>query len=148
MTDLSADAPLRFLGEPKSEKFLMDTSTAQTIYKGAGVIIDMGTDAVNVHTAKSITMVSTDVNVGIAAETKSVVAGDPETTEIEVYVEPSIIGFPTAVLTNASAGKIVSMSDTGTLSVAAVGAYPQIGTLFKVEDGYAYVALVTPFPKA
>lgn len=145
MTNLSADAPLRFKGEVKSELFVLDTLATQVVYKGEGVIIDQNVDSLLVHTARGVTMVTGDVFIGIAAEGKTVMAGDQERTEIEVYVWPSIIGFKNAVLTNASLGKVVSMSDTGTLSVAAVGAYPRIGKLFKVEDGYAYVELDSPF---
>jgi hypothetical protein len=145
MAPLTADAPLRFKGEVKTEKFILDTSGAQIIYKGCGIILDADVDTVNVHTAEGVTMVTGDVFIGIAAEAKQVAAGALERTEIEVMVWPTIVGFKNAVLTNVSLGKVVSMSDTATLSVAAAGAYPRIGKLFKVEDGYAYVQLDSPF---
>jgi hypothetical protein len=145
MAPLTADAPLRFKGEVKTEKFILDTSGAQIIYKGCGIIIDVNVDSTNVHTAEGVTMVTGDVFIGIAAEAQQVAAGALERTEIEVMVWPTIVGFKNAVLTNTSLGKVVSMSDTGTLSVAAVGAYPRIGKLFKVEDGYAFVQLDSPF---
>lgn len=145
MTALSADAPLRFKGEVKTEIFILDTSRTQKIYKGGGIIIDQNVDSLLVQSAEGVTMVTSDVFIGIAAEAKSVIAADFENVEIQVFVWPSIIGFKDAVLTNASLGKVVSMSDTATLSVAAVGAYPRIGKLFKVEDGYAYVELDSPF---
>jgi hypothetical protein len=145
MTALSADAPLRFKGEVKSELFRMDTSSGWTCYKGGGIIIDANVSGAHVRTAEGCTMVTGDVFIGIAAEGKTVVTGALETTELEVYVWPSIIGFKNAVLTNTSLGKVVSMSDTATLSVASPGAYPRIGKLFKVEDGYAYVELDSPF---
>lgn len=144
MTDLSADAPLRIKGEGKTEKFFLDTSGAQTCYKGVGMIIDQSVDTLLAHTAKSITCVDGDVFLGIAAEGKAVAASDPETTEIECYVWPSIVGFKSTVFTNADLGKTVYMSDTGTLS-GSNGAYPRIGKLFKVEDGYCYVALESPY---
>jgi hypothetical protein len=145
MADLSADANLKYKGETKTEIFFLDTSGAQIVYKGEGLIIDQNVDTLNARTARGVTMVTGDVFLGIAAEGKTVQAGALERTEIQAYVWPSIIGFKNAVLTNADLGKVVSMSDTGTLSVAAVGAYPRIGKLFKVEDGYAYVELDSPF---
>jgi hypothetical protein len=145
MTALSKDAPLRFKGEVKTEKFICDTSTGWTCYKGGGIIIDADVDTTNVRTAEGSTMVTGDVFIGIAAEGKTVVTGALERDEIEVMVWPTIVGFKDAVLTNTSLGKVVSMSDTATLSVASPGAYPRIGKLFKVEDGYAYVQLDSPF---
>jgi len=144
MTALSADAPLRRIGEDQFEKFFLDTSGSYTIYKGGGVIIDQSVDTLLAHTAEGVTCVDGDVFLGIAAEKKSVVSGDPETTEIMLLVEPSIVGFKSTVFTNADLGKPVYMSDTGTLS-ASNGAYPRIGNLFKVQDGYAYVQLRSPY---
>ena len=144
MTNLSADAPLRFKGESKSEIFTLDTSSTQILYKGVGVIIDQSIDTLLAHTAASITCVDGDVFLGIAAEGKTVLAGEAERTEIQVYVSPTIVGFKSTVAVNADLGKAVYMSDTGTLSLSN-GAYPQIGKVFKVEDGYVFVELVTPF---
>ena len=144
MAELTHDAPLRFLGEAKSERFYLDTSAAKQVWKGAGVIIDQSEDTTHVRTANAVVAVDGDVFVGIAVEAKYVKAGDPETTELEVYTYPSIVGFKSTVFTDADLGKVVYMSDTGTLSDTN-GAYPQIGSLYKVEDGYAYVSLDTPF---
>jgi hypothetical protein len=143
MTALSSAANLRVLGEQFTERFILDTSGAQTIYRGTPMIIDQSVDPLLVHTADSITCVDGDVFMGIAAENKSVGSGDAETTEIECYVWPTILGFKSAVLTNADCGKSVYMSDSGTLS-ATNGAYPKIGKLFKVADGYAFVSLDSP----
>jgi hypothetical protein len=146
MSDLTMDAPIKLLGESKSERFVIDTAAARRFYKGQPVIIDQNVDAENVIPyVDSVAMTSTDVCVGIAAESKSVALGDPEDyrSEIEVYVWPSIIGFKSEVFTNADLGKTVYMSDSATLSETAT-ANPEIGTLHKVEDGYAYVALSTP----
>lgn len=144
MADLTADAQIRFLGEGKTERFFLDTSVAQTIYKGQPLIIDQSEDTVNATGFVDATVVAvTDVFLGIAAEGKTVALAAPETTEIEVYVWPSIVGFKSTVFTNADLGKAVTMSDSGTLSVTTL-ANPPIGTLFKVEDGYCYVALDTP----
>jgi len=144
MTALSADASLRYIGEPQFEKFTLDTSGSYTCYKGGGVIIDQSVDTLLAHTAESITCVDGDVFLGIAAEKKAVVSGDPETTEIILLVEPSIVGFKSAVFTNADLGKPVYMSDTATLT-ASNGAYPRIGNLFKVQDGYAFIQLRSPY---
>jgi len=86
---------------------------------------------------------TTDVFVGIAAENKAVASGDPENTEIELYVGPTIVGFKSAVFTEADLGKTVYMSDSGTLSTTA-SQNPQIGKLWRVQDGYAFVQLSAP----
>lgn len=144
MADLTYDAQLRLLGESKSEKWHLDTSGAQTIYKGQPMMIDQSVDTLNARGFVDATVVDpADVILGIAAEGKSVVSGGDETTEIEIYVWPSIIGFKSAVFTNADLGKTVYMSDSGTLSATAAD-NPEIGTLDKVEDGYCYVRLSTP----
>lgn len=146
MAELTADAALRIWGEAKTEKFHCDSSGAQTIYKGAGVVIDASVDTVYAHTASGVTCVDGDVFLGISAEKHVTVSGDSETNAdslVEVYVEPTVVGFKSAVFTNADLGKTVYMSDTSTLS-ASNGAYPQIGKLHRVEDGYAYVRLSTP----
>jgi hypothetical protein len=144
MSALDQDANLRILGEAYTEAFILDTSGAQTIYKGVPMVIDQNVDTVNVHGADGLTLADGDVFMGIAAEGKSVGSGDPETTEIECYVWPTILGFKSAVLTNADCGKDVYMSDSATLT-ASNGAYPRIGKLFKVADGYAFVALDSPY---
>lgn len=144
MADLSADANIRFLGEGKTQKWYLDTSGAQTIYKGQPMIIDQSVDTLYARGFVDATVVApTDVCLGIAAEGKSVLAAGAETTEIEIYTYPSIVGFKSTVFTDADLGKTVYMSDSGTLSVT-VADNPQLGTLFKVEDGYAYVRLTTP----
>lgn len=144
MSDLTSDAYLKVKGESKTEIFFMDTSVAQTIYRGQPVMIDQSVDTINVvGFVDSVVVAATDVIVGIAAEGKSVAAGDPETKEIEVYTAPTIVGFKSTVFDNADLGKTVYMSDSGTLSETAAD-NPEIGKLFKVEDGFAYVLLTTP----
>ena len=144
MADLTYDAYIKTKGEVKKEIFFLDTSGAQTIYKGQPMIIDQDVDTVYVRGFVTATVVAaTDVFVGIAAEGKSVLASGAETTEIEVITGPSIVGFKDATLTNADLGKTLYMSDSATLSETA-SQNPQIGTLFKVEDGYAYVKLTSP----
>jgi len=69
---------------------------------------------------------------------------DTETdNEIEIYTWPSIVGFQSAVFTDADVGDTVYMSDSGTLS-ATPDDNPQIGKLHRVVDGYAYVQIVSP----
>lgn len=143
MTDLTQDAPLRLKGEAKTELFFLDTSSAQTVYKGQPMLLT-STDWINPQGFVDATNVAAaDICVGIAAEGKSVLASAAETTEIEIYTAPSIVGFKSTVFDNADLGKTVYMSDSAVLSETA-GDNPQIGTLFKVEDGYAYVKLTTP----
>jgi hypothetical protein len=157
MANLSADAPLRIWGPAHTERFHCDSSGTYTIYKGCGLVIDANVDTINAHTAASLTLVDGDVFLGIAAEKKVVTSGDSETdanSMVEAYVGPTIVGFKSAVFTNADLGKAVGMSDTGTLiaygagvfnPASSGGAYPRIGRLHRVEDGYAYVELDSPF---
>jgi hypothetical protein len=151
MTVLSADAPLKFRGEPKTEKYILDTAAAQIIYRGVPLMIDDNSDTEHVVISSAITVTTSDCFVGIAAEGRSVAAGTlerEETAGIEVYVEPTIIGFKSTVFTLDEIGKVVSMSDTGALVAGTGGTYPRIGKLFKVEDGYAFVQLETPWVQA
>jgi hypothetical protein len=144
MTDLSQNAPLRTRGTEYLEQFLLDSSAAQHPYKGSPMIIDQSADTTKARAFIDATTVDpTDVFVGIAAEEKVVAAGDAETEYITVYVAPTIVGFKSSVFTDADMGKTVYMSDSGTLSTTAAD-NPQIGTLIRVLDGYAYVQLTAP----
>jgi hypothetical protein len=146
MADLTANAPLRIKGEIYTQKRKIDTAAARTIYKGQPMIIDQSVDATGnvVQFVDAVVVDPTDVFVGIAAEGKSVASGASETTELEMYVEPTIVGFKSAVYTDgADLGKTVYMSDSGTLSATAAD-NPQIGKLHSVEDGYAFVQLASP----
>lgn len=146
MADLTADAPIRLLGEATSERFPVDTAYAVTIYKGQPMIIDQSSDDQNAMPFVDARVVApTDVCLGIAAEGKVIAAGDPQDDKnvIEVYVGPTVVGFKSTVFDNADLGKTVYMSDSATLSETAAD-NPQIGKLVKVQDGYAYVELTTP----
>lgn len=149
MANISQDTPLRFKGEVKTENFILDTLAAQIVYRGVGLVIDQNVDAEYAHIA-NLALVSGDVFLGIAAHGKSVQAGDPERAEsagVEVIVEPSIVGFKMSnygTFTNTNVGTVICMSDTGTLT-ATPGAYPRIGKIFKIEDGYVFVQLETPW---
>ena len=145
MADLSADAPLRFWSEAHSEKWVLDNSAAQSIYKGQPMIIDQSADTVYIRGfIDATTVAATDIFIGIAAEGATVATTDNETDNvIEVYTWPTIIGFKSTVYTDADVGDTVYMSDSGTLSATAAD-NPQIGKLHRVEGGYAYVQLVSP----
>lgn len=146
MADLTANAPLRFLGATVSERFPVDTAYAVHIYKGQPMIIDQSSDAENAMPWVTARVVAaTDVCLGIAAEEKVIAAGDTEDDKnfVEVYVGPAVVGFKSTVFTNADLGKTVYMSDSSTLSETS-SQNPQIGKLVKVEDGYAYIELTTP----
>ena len=144
MADLTANAPLRILGELWTEKFLLDSSAAQHAYKGQPMIIDQSEDTLNVRAFVDATVVAaTDVFTGIAMEEKSIEAAATENVEIELAVGPTIVGFKSTVFDNADLGKTVYMSDSGTLSET-VGDNPQIGKLYAVRDGYAFVELTAP----
>jgi hypothetical protein len=145
MADLTSDAPIRLKGEAKTEIFFIDTAAARTIYKGQPMMIDqnVGSGLNPVQFVDAVTVVAADVFVGIAAHGASVLISGPLTTPIEVYVGPTIVGFKSAVYANTDLGATVYMSDSATLS-ATPTANVQIGTLFKVEDGYCYVQLSAP----
>jgi len=145
MSDLTANASLRFKGTPVSERWYLDTSTAQTIYRGQPMIIDQNVDNANARGYVDATVIDpADVILGIAAEGKTVVSGDPETTEIEVFVAPTWVGFKSTAFDNSDLGKPVYMSDSGTLADTVYADNPEIGILRKIEDGYCYVELTTP----
>lgn len=144
MADLTKDAPLRIWGKPVTEKWALDSSAAQTVYKGQPMIIDQSEDTVNLRGfVDATTVAATDIFVGIAAEGAVVEAGDAETKEIEVYVEPTVVGFAGSVFTNADVGDTVYMSDSGLLSATAAD-NPMIGKLVRVKDGFQYVRLSSP----
>jgi len=145
MTDLTYDLPLRIKGEAKTEFFFCDTAAGHTFYKGQPAWIDQTGDTTNVIPYIDASDVDpTDVCVGIAAAGVTVIASAAETTQLEVYVAPTIVGFKSTVFTtNASLGKDVYITVSNALTLTATNAC-QIGKLFKVEDGYCYVQLTTP----
>lgn len=144
MADLSASAPLRFKGDIVSQRWVVDNSAAQSIYKGQPMIIDIGTDTVYPRGWVDSEVAATDIFIGIALEDVTVKTTDTETdNECNIAVEPSVVGFQSTVYTDADVGDTVYMSDSSTLSATA-GDNPQIGKLIRVEDGYAYVRLGSP----
>lgn len=147
MADLTQDAPIRILGEAKTERFTIDTAAARTFYKGQPAMVDQDVDATGnvVQFVDAVAVAITDVFVGIAAEGKSVLIGASESTEIECYVEPTIVGFKsTAFSANDDLGKSVLMSDSGTLSETTLENV-RIGKVTAVRDGYVYVQLESPY---
>lgn len=145
MADLTADAYLKIQGEKYTQKWVLDNSAAQTVYKGQPMIMDLSEDTVYPRAFVDATVVAaTDIFIGIANEGATVLTTDTETdNEIEILVEPTIVGFPGAVFTDADVGDTIYMSDSGTLSATAAD-NPQIGKLVRVRDGFQYVRLSSP----
>lgn len=146
MADLTTDAYLKIWGEAYTDEWVMDNSASQNVFKGTPMIIDIGTDTVYVRGfLDATTVVATDIFIGIAAEAQTVATTDTETDNvIQMYVQPTIVGFPGSVFTDADVGDSVRMSDSATLS-ATVGDNPEIGKLVRVKDGFQYVRLVSPY---
>lgn len=145
MADLTANAYLVISGEAHTQKWVLDNSAAQHIYKGQPMIIDQSEDTVYLRGFVDATVVAaTDIFVGIAAEEKVVATTDTETdNEILVYVYPTVIGFPGSVFTDADVADTMYMSDSATLSATAAD-NPQIGKLERVRDGFQFVQIVSP----
>lgn len=146
MADLTANAPLRILGEAYTEEWVLDNSAAQTIYKGQPMILDISEDTVYARGfVDATTVAADDIFIGIAAEGPiSVATTDTETdNKVKVYTWPTIVGFKSTVFTDADVGDPVYMSDSATLS-ATVGDNPVLGKLHRVMDGYAFVQISSP----
>ncbi len=147
MADLTQDAPLRFFNsdDVRSEKWGVDSSAAQTVYKGQPMILDLNVDTVYLTPfVDAVVVAATDIFIGIAAEPFSQAISAVEgKEELQVYNNGTILGFKSAVYTDADVGDPVYMSDSGTLS-ATPDDNPEIGILHRVVDGFAYVQLVSP----
>jgi hypothetical protein len=145
MADLTANAYLRIWGEATTQQWVLDNSAAQTIYKGQPMIMDLSADTVYIRGfIDATTVAATDIFIGIAAEPATVATTDTETdNKILVYVQPTIVGFPGSVFTDADVGDPVYMSDSATLS-ATIDDNPVLGTLVRVEGGFQYVRLASP----
>ena len=146
MADLTADAYVKIWGKAYVEEWVLDNSAAQTVYKGQPMIIDIGTDTVYLRGFVDATVTATtDIFIGIAADGETVATADTETdNKVVVYVQPTVVGFPGSVYTDADVGDLVRMSDSATLSATTL-ANPQIGKLVRVKDGFQYVRLISPF---
>jgi hypothetical protein len=150
MTAVTTDQPIRVFGKPVTKKWIVDSSAAQTWYRGEAFIIDQTGDAVNatpVHAIASPAVANNDVFIGIAAHggVNAISVAENFTNGVELYMEPTVLGFKNNTsLTNASIGLGIYLQDGDHLDlVADVADIPYIGILQFVEDGYAYVKLVT-----
>ncbi len=145
MADLTANSYLRILGEATTQQWVLDDSAAQSIFTGQPMIIDQSEDTVYLRGfVDATTVAATDIFVGIAAEPMTVATADVETSNVlTLYVEPTIVGFPGSVFTNADVGDTMYMSDSATLS-ATDADNPMIGKLVLVEGGFQYVRLSSP----
>jgi len=147
MADLTVDAALRVAEQGQMRKWGVDSSTAQTIYKGQPIILDISADTVYVTPyVDALTVAADDIFIGIAAEGKSVASGATEAADsnrLLMYAHNTVLGFKSTVYTDADVGDTVYMSDSGTLSATAAD-NPQIGVLDHVHDGYCFVRLGSP----
>jgi hypothetical protein len=145
---LAQDLNIVIRGQPAYERMLpLDTSAAQVVYKGMAMIIDNSQDTLNIAIADGITVTTSDVFIGISAGYYSVAISDPETTYPQIITWPSIVGFQSTALTNASIGQAVYASAytaTGVTLSTSVGAYPRLGLLWLVENGYAFILIDPP----
>ena len=152
MADLSKSAPLRFnSNDVIVRKWILDDSAAQSVYKGSPMIIDVSEDTVYARVyVDAVTLVdATDYFLGIALEECDVATADTETDNSVQILMSGLVGFKNATLTDADAGKVISMADSGTIAAAAGDAtHLEIGRLVYCEDGYAFV-MVNPggYPK-
>jgi hypothetical protein len=141
MADLTMDMAIRRI-KPELElviKWGLDSSTAQTVYKGQPILLDITTDTLYGRGfVDALTVAADDILLGIALEGLAVAAGDVEAdAKIEILVT-GIVGFKSTVFTNADVGDLVYMSEFGTLSATAAD-NAMLGRLVFVEDGYCYV---------
>lgn len=147
MADLTADAHLEVKGKVYSEKWTVDSTAARTIYKGQPMIIDQDVDTSHVvQFVDAVVVAATDVFIGIAAEGKVVAIGAVEADQlIEIYMEPTIVGFKSTVFSAGDEGKTVYMSDSGTLS-ATVADNPVLGVVHSIDAGrgITWVQLKSP----
>jgi hypothetical protein len=144
MADLTADAYIKIWGEAWYDEWLLDSSAAQTVYKGQPIILDVSADTVNVRGfVDATTVAADDIFIGIAAEGATIALAATENVKIKVLMEPTVVGFPGTVFTDADVGDPVYMSDSATLS-ATVGDNPVLGKLVRVKDGFQFVRLISP----
>jgi len=143
MTDLSKNLYIRGFGKLQIEKFILDNSTAQEVFEGAPLFIDIGTDTSYPRIyASGVTLATGDAFLGIAAEYVNVLTTDTESdNKIDVIRPPSIVGFADVnSLTRANIGDLIYFSDTGTLTTTA-GSDLQAGYIHEVVGGWVYIKL-------
>jgi len=149
MATLAQDLYISLWGPAETEKWILDSSAAQVVYKGMAMIIDASADTLYARIADGVTCVDNDVFLGVAAGGIEIALGDPEDTlhQVELYTNGAIVGFQSTALTNADVGKTIYASAytaSGITLSASNGAYPPLGVLRRVEDGFAYIELATP----
>lgn len=146
MTTLANNINIRVLGDKHERLYKMSTAAAQEIFAGVPVILD-AEDVTGLVTSDAVTCDTSDAFVGIAEEHIKVALGDAN-PKITLLTYPSIVGIPSTVFTIADLGKPVyaaAFTATGITLSASVGAYPKLGRLYDVSDGYAWIALDPPY---
>ncbi len=144
MADLTADAYLKIWGEAWYDEWLLDSSAAQTVYKGQPIILDISEDTVNVRGfVDATTVAADDIFIGIAAEGASIAIAATEDVKIKVLMQPTVVGFAGSVFTDADVGDPMYMDDSATLGNTAAD-NPEIGKLVRVKDGFQFVRILSP----
>ena len=146
---LAANIPLQFWGDVKTELWVCDSSSAQVVYQGMAMMIDVNVDTVYARIADGVTAANNDIFLGVSNGYVNIASGDAEDSkhQVEMIVGPSIVGFPSTAVTDADVGKTIYASaytSTGVTLSASIGTYPALGKLHRVKDGYAFIELVTP----
>lgn len=151
MAAVTADVSMRVYGEETTHRFILDTASAATCtgFKGEPLVLEIAAgDTVNpryCHGVSDPEMKPTSIFVGVAKEAHVGALGDAETllkSGVEAWIEPTILGWKSAVLTNADAGKKIYWV-TGALHASTATDSCPLGHLMFVEDGYAYIKLET-----
>jgi hypothetical protein len=147
MAAVTADVSLRILGPEFTRRFVMDSSIAQTWYRGEPIIIDQTADGTNVtpvHDVSNPALTASDVFMGIAAHggVNVISVAEDLAHGVTAYISPTIVGFKSTVYTtNANAGATLYW-ESGALSMEGTDT-PPLGKMMFVEDGYIYVKLST-----
>jgi len=147
MADLTRDRGLRLGPGPHHlRKWVLDNSTAQTVYKGQPLIIDGSADTVYLRGWVDATAIqtTTDRFVGINNSNEQTVATtDTETDNTVEVIGWGLVGFPTSSITDADVGELATMSDSATVvaGTAAGADNLEIGYVAYVEDDYVYVMI-------
>jgi hypothetical protein len=145
VADLSKDRGYRLGPGPHHiRKYILDTSTAQTVYMSQPMIQSAASDQTYLRGwVDGTAIASNDRFIGICASAQtSVTLAATENTEVDV-ITWGLVGFPTSTITAADAGKLATMSDSS-LVVAGTSAGAnnlEIGYVAYVEDGYVYVPI-------
>jgi hypothetical protein len=148
MAAVTQDISMRIIGTPRTHKFVMDSSIAQTWYKGEPLIVDASADATNVTPVHDVThphIVNADAFVGIAAEGGSFAISTAESLEktgVEAYIDGTIIGLKSTVYTDGAHIGATLYWESGALSLEGTDTCP-VGRMLFAEDGYIYFVVVT-----